>query len=344
MADIETQGQTVRRQTIISSVFSCFHRHLGLICDNLYHLNMRGSTQEPGMWSKMAASEARHERFVSDGPKTKKNKTHVHISTHGEREREREALSELGSAVCVFRESEELGCEHRRTSNPNTYTLVWEWEHGADIERTAKAHTKYSIRAKVEPTHTQLTCTQNNTNTQANGVSTWIHCNLLLIKKYTPLNWHAFYIPIDLNVYTASIPLNTRTHARTVLPRLSCNSIGISAYAARTSGTVSALSSFYLQHTTPHHTHTHTASCMCATRPLTAHSLLTLATGYTDTFKTHTLVWEYAFHSLHIHKKHIYMAAQTHTHQSLPTSIRLSLVTHSHLSAFCHSHILSFTL
>lgn len=69
------------------------------------------------------------------------------------------------------------------------------------------------------------------------------------------LNWHTYYIHIDLNVYTATI-LPEHTHARTVLPRLSSNPISISAYAARSSGTVSVLSP-------PTYTHTHFVSCTC---------------------------------------------------------------------------------
>lgn len=66
------------------------------------------------MWAKMAAAEVRHERFTPDGPEKEKHTRlfqHVAISDKdtvacGRTNTHREAffiLSELGSAVCVWR-------------------------------------------------------------------------------------------------------------------------------------------------------------------------------------------------------------------------------------------------
>lgn len=92
------------------------------------------------MRAKMAAAEVRHERFTPDGPEKEKHTRlfqHVAISDKdtvacGCTNTHRKAfffffftiLSELGSAVCVWRIGG-TGREHRRTSNLNTDALVW---------------------------------------------------------------------------------------------------------------------------------------------------------------------------------------------------------------------------
>lgn len=163
MADIRKQGQTVNSKWTnhwtnknilyppVSQPFSTrLRRHLGSICGNLYHLKVRrqGWTHEPGMRSKMAASEVCHERIAPDGPKKEKHtRTFQHVAISDKdtvacahTQIHREALSDLGSTV-VWR-SGGTGREHLRTSNLNTDTLVFEMGARADT-----AHTKYSNQA-----------------------------------------------------------------------------------------------------------------------------------------------------------------------------------------------------
>lgn len=186
----------------------------------------------------MAATEVRHERFPPDGPK--KRKTHMHISTRGDLWQRQGGLCTqkhterlyLSWDLLWFGELGELEHEHLRTSNLNTDTLVWSWEHTL-IQNTVTIHTENTV---------------NIIHAHKTG-STWNHWALLLNTNTiptTPLAWHA-YINIDLNVYPASLlPEYTHTHTHTLLLTLSCNPISISAYAAWTCGTVSTLSSFYL--------------------------------------------------------------------------------------------------
>lgn len=178
-------------------------------------------------------------RFVTKGfPQMgqRKEKTHTHISTRGD-------LWQRQGGLCTRKHTErlylswdllwfgklgELEHEHLRTSNLNTDTLVWSREHML-IQNTVTIHTENTVNT--------ITHTQNRPNMKS------LH-SAFKYKHHTPLAWHA-YINTDLNVYPASL-LPEYTHTHTLLHRLSCNPISISAYAAWTRGIVSTLSSFYL--------------------------------------------------------------------------------------------------